>query len=69
MTDSHTFLVFDVLESFEEYNLSILQNISQLGLIFLLMIRGRKGRNTTETNNHSHHIISKIYPINTIYPY
>ena len=68
MTDSHTFLVFDVLESFE-YSLSILQNISQLGLIFLLMIRGRKGRDTTETNNHSHHIISEIYPINTIYPY
>ena len=69
MTDSHTFLVFDVLESFEEYSLCILQNVSQLGPIFLLMVRGRKGRKTTETNNHSYHIISKIYPINVIYPY
>lgn len=34
MTVSHTVLVFDVLESFEECCSGVLQNISQLGLIF-----------------------------------
>ena len=50
MTDSHTFLVFDVLESFEEYSLSVLENISQLGLSFFSWSEeGRGGRPQKQT--------------------
>lgn len=63
---SKTFLIFNDLHSFEEFESDILSNVPELAFVWCSLIKVGLcvlGRKTIEVNCHFHHILAKVNDI------